>query len=49
MTKHKIKCPNCREGKVEYNFCSDRWECDSCNYTNLFKPNSKEDNTTKSY
>jgi ribosomal protein S27AE len=39
----KIKCPNCIKGKVSYVFTSDRWECDNCNYTNLFEPNSKED------
>lgn len=33
----KEHCPCCGE-IVEYNMCSDRWECINCNYTNLFCP-----------
>lgn len=30
-------CPEC-SGKVTYNFTSDRWECASCRYSDMFKP-----------
>jgi len=35
-TKKEI-CPVCN-AEVEYNCCSDRWECTECNYTDLFCP-----------
>lgn len=46
MTKLKNKkvkiliCPLCGK-KVEYNFCSDRWECEECNFSDLYCPKRK--------
>jgi len=37
----KEKCPICGK-KVEYDFCSDRWECEECNYTGLYAPSEAE-------
>lgn len=34
--KRGRRCPECG-GNIAYEFTSDRWECDRCNYSNLFK------------
>jgi len=36
--KDEVACPDCGIGMVGYVGTSDRWECDSCNYTDLFRP-----------
>lgn len=36
------KCSDCN-GKVIYNFCSDRWECKDCGDINLFCPSERGD------
>ena len=36
----KEKCPVCG-GTVKYEFTSDRWECQECNFSGLFSPSDK--------
>jgi hypothetical protein len=36
-----VSCPNCG-GLVKYVTTSDHWECDSCNFSDMFRPGSSE-------
>jgi len=38
---NKEICPICGK-KVNYNFNSDRWECEKCNFTDLYCQKDRE-------
>jgi len=42
MKPKKEICPNCGKKAVEYQFTSDRWECENCGDIDLYSPKDRE-------